>query len=531
MKRAAKTCVHPSGYFWVGIHEPSYNVLNHRLTNEIIKLGEVESGTIVKNEVNFPNCDLDIKSAQPIYEIPNSFPFWGTTYILGDVAARKAESDIPISFFPAGQTSFDKWSDFEKIDINFIPRPIILTIAQTCKNPNILKKLLPLCAEFIVDSNGQIKGLKYEKSEDGNIKAKIKDHDLYETLGNNPYLDDDLKRLLLLNPGVQGSSPIVGEYLEKGKCHIWEYLRANSYIPWGHYASNMAQDSIRYSVDELDIEDIRGLRHLYYQRIYTQLASILGFTHEKRGLFSEDELESLRAKIANIIKSKQKDLPFSSTLWGWNYGYDFSGSGFRLHASHQQIHQQFALIPENIKDKNTQNELPTYAIGDLVASFIKDYQEIYGRSFFDALISAILSNKRTDGRDDLEKSLVIFKDENVMVYVPKAQRSQGEIQVLCLKKVGNILEADLNTRRSLDKGILIAVKVLSSLGARMITCIEISKRFNSSEDQHLFYSFLPKHPQSPGAFSEQQGRWITGHFPEDFAKCCRKFLSSAFKSC
>ncbi len=40
-------------------------------------------------------------------------------------------------------------------------------------------------------------------------------------------------------------------------------------------------------------------------------------------------------------------------------------------------------------------------------------------------------------------------------------------------------------------------------------------------DQRLLYSFLPKLPESPGAFSETQLRWINGHFPEDFAAACR----------
>ena len=529
MNRRVRSCVHPDGYFLFGIHKPSYKVLNHRLNDEIIELGELDGHVIIKNKENFPKGDLTIKSAQHIYEIPNPFPFWGTTYILGNVADKKAGSDTPIYFSPAAQSSFDKWDDFKKIDISSIPRPIILTIAQTCKNPEILRSLLPLCAEFISDSKGKIKGLKYIKDKDGNIRPLIKDHDLYETLGNNPFLDDYLKQIMLLNPGVQGQSPIVGEYIEKEKCHIWEYLRANSYIPWGHYASNMAQDSIRYSVDELSLEDIKGLRHLYYQRIFTQLAYLLKIDIKKRGLFSEEELELLRKELLDHI-FKKRELLFTSTLWGWNYGYDFSGSGFRLHASHQQIHQQFALIPEEISAKGSVGMLPSYSVGDLVASFIDEYKKEFGSSFFDSLIKAILSNKRTDSRGDLEESLVIFKDENIIVYVPKAQRSQGELQLLCLKKVGNILEADLETRRSIDKGILIAVRVLSALGAKMITCIEVSKRFNSFANQHLFYSFLPKHPQSPGAFSEQQGRWITGHFPEDFALSCRKRLLTILNS-
>jgi hypothetical protein len=91
--------------------------------------------------------------------------------------------------------------------------------------------------------------------------------------------------------------------------------------------------------------------------------------------------------------------------------------------------------------------------------------------------------------------------------------------------VGNILEADTGVRRSLDRGIWVAVRVLGALGARMITVIEYAKGFdNPDEDQRLVYAFLPRLPESPGAFSESQLRWINGHYPEDFAAACRSRL-------
>ena len=95
-----------------------------------------------------------------------------------------------------------------------------------------------------------------------------------------------------------------------------------------------------------------------------------------------------------------------------------------------------------------------------------------------------------------------------------------------LEPVGNILEADSHLRLALDRGILIALKILEKKGVRMVTSIEYSKRFDSpSTDQRLLYVFLPKIPESPGAFSEAQLRWINGHYPEDFAYACRNVLS------
>ena len=90
------------------------------------------------------------------------------------------------------------------------------------------------------------------------------------------------------------------------------------------------------------------------------------------------------------------------------------------------------------------------------------------------------------------------------------------------KPVGNILEADPAMRESLDKAMLTAMRVLTRLGAAMITVFEYSKRFDARDtDQRILYVFLPRLPESPGAFSESQLRWINGHYPEDFALACR----------
>ena len=64
----------------------------------------------------------------------------------------------------------------------------------------------------------------------------------------------------------------------------------------------------------------------------------------------------------------------------------------------------------------------------------------------------------------------------------------------------------------------------------MITVFEYSKRFDRKDhDQRLLYTFLPRLPESPGAFSEAQLRWINGHYPEDFALACRLQMESAIK--
>jgi len=64
----------------------------------------------------------------------------------------------------------------------------------------------------------------------------------------------------------------------------------------------------------------------------------------------------------------------------------------------------------------------------------------------------------------------------------------------------------------------------------MITVFEYSRRFDALEaDQRLLYVFLPRLPESPGAFSEAQLRWINGHYPEDFALACRLNLEAVLE--
>ena len=195
------------------------------------------------------------------------------------------------------------------------------------------------------------------------------------------------------------------------------------------------------------------------------------------------------------------------------------------------------MIPEAVSgwyqgtdDKEGFEGFIPFASGDLIEDFIIRYRNETKTSFFQAYINAIRSNKRLDGREDLPQQLIIFDNDDAIVYVPKAQTSQWELQLMTVKPIGNIVEADLKTRKAIDQAMFVAVSVLSELGARMITSIEFSKRLNHGpDDQHLLYSFLPKLPESPGAFSEAQLRWINGHYPEDFAEACRLKLETVYK--
>ncbi len=549
-----RTCVAPSGKFIYGIHKPIFHVVNMRENNYVGPLGFFADNTPFENQSNFPPSAVEEPNADIIYEIPNPFPFRGVTYIAKSWAEEKAKNPSSIMLSEPPNVSFtatiQKWFGKnqltpEKKDAIFktLPKPLQLTIAGTSTDVDDLIRLADISCEFIFDKNTHHPcGLRYQKNVSGRSRPVINDKTLYEVIVNNPCLPDDYKRVMALKPGVQGGSEIVGEWSNistGGKTHVFEYLRRNSYIPWGHYAANMADDAVRYRVNDLSKTDMRALRHLYYQRTFVRLAQTLGISTEcERRCMAEEELESLRMQIIEALDTpfKRDNLEFNRTLWGWNFGFDYAPSKYRLHASHQQIHQQYAMVPAVVTEGLFQsgrnypgNMMAAFACGDLIADFIGQYRQQTGQKFFKIYTKAIYNNQRLNGKKNKDRSLVIYEDANVMLFVPKAQTSQWEVQLMTLRPVGNILEADLKTRHSIDYAILLAVQILEKMGAKMITTIEYSKSFNADndDDQRLMYSFLPRLPESPGAFSEAQLRWINGHYPEDFAAACRMKISAA----
>ncbi|MBW1867259.1 MAG: hypothetical protein JRI38_05895 [Deltaproteobacteria bacterium] len=539
-----RTCVTPDGSFVFGIHRPKYQVLNLRESHFSEIIGTLANGSSLLNTANFPDGPVKENSAVYIYEIPNPFPFRGTTYIGKTWADKNAENTSGIGLPPRPDVSMSKvieqWANSDHADskdagkfILSLPEPLLLALAANSTDPRDLEIMADACCEFVRDpQTGRPNGLPYHSGENSRPRPLIKNRLLFETLANNYFIPDDYKKVMVLKPGVQGTSKIVGEVKRPDtESHVFEYLRSNSYIPWGHYAANMAHDSVRYRIEDLSMADMKGLRHLYYQRTFVRLACELGLEESSfTGMLTENKLEEIRISILDkLALNPETRLKFNATLWGWNFGFDYSPSKYRLHASHQQIHHQFAMVPADVQigsgDTECGQDFPSYACGDLVRKFIREYRKETGTDFFNAYTRAIFTNCRMDGNDNRESSLIVYQDKNIILFVPKAQTSQWELQLMPLVPVGNIIEADTRVRNSLDTGLLTAIKALSALGARMVTVIEYAKRFDDNENgQRLLYSFLPRLPQSPGAFSEAQLRWINGHYPEDFAAACRDGL-------
>ncbi len=534
-----RTCITSEKLFQYGIHKPAYSVRNLRGEKKIEALGHLESAELYTNQANFPDGNIHVENADWIYEIPNPFPFKGSTFIDKEWADASVADPGRIRIPVREELSFTSLLQEENITASLLeklPPALLLCLAKTSTDATDLTRLAELSCAIEKDAEGIPSGLTYKKDGRDRTRAIIHDHTLFETVANNPDLPDSYKKVMVLRPGAQGGSEIVGA-VHNEQTHVFEYLRRNSYIPGGHYAANMADDAVRYSINRLTENDIQAMRHLYYQRTFTRLSDLLGLqqSHTQESL-SSAALEDIRQQIIAVIDDEY-DPRISATLWGWNFGFDYAASGYRLHASHQQIHQQYAMLPQSVQRFTSSplaasGQMESFGCGDLIAESIREYRRHYNRDFFADYLDCIRNNVRMDAQKDRDSSLVIWEDEQAMLFVPKAQTSQWELQLITLGKngttgAGNIVEADESVRESLNRGIYLAQKALAGLGAEMVTSIEYPKRLgkNGEKGQHLLYALLPRLPESPGAFSEAQLRFINGHYPEDFAAVCRKQLA------
>ncbi|MCK5194590.1 MAG: hypothetical protein KAQ71_12325, partial [Desulfobulbaceae bacterium] len=215
------TCVTPEGVFQYSLHEPEYPATNLREHDYVSTLGECEKKS-VDNSRNFPADSIKVVGADHIYEIPNAFPFKGTTYINSRWADKNAGDPLAIRLEKSRPSSFSKtvsdWlggqrAEHKDLDTLFssLPEGVLLAIATTSTDPDDLVRLAALSGEFIMGDNGLPTGLAYESGAQG-LRPKITHHDLFEAVANNPFLPDTYKDTMLLRPGAQGGSEIVGDW-------------------------------------------------------------------------------------------------------------------------------------------------------------------------------------------------------------------------------------------------------------------------------------------------------------------------------
>ena len=84
------TSITPQGRFRVGKHAPSYRVANLREQDHLCALGFLPDHSPVDNRENFPQGDVHVEQAHPIYEILNPLPFRGCTFIDSAWASARA---------------------------------------------------------------------------------------------------------------------------------------------------------------------------------------------------------------------------------------------------------------------------------------------------------------------------------------------------------------------------------------------------------------------------------------------------------
>ncbi|HFQ89122.1 MAG TPA: hypothetical protein ENK27_03510, partial [Desulfobulbus sp.] len=138
------TCVTPAGRFRVGVHKPSYEVINLRHRDRVGRLGILADGSPVDNQVNFPASDVREEQASWIYEIANAFAFRGTTYIDSAWARARARDPASIRIGPRPECSLlrvlGRHLEPEKARqvLAELPRPLLYDLAANSTDPEEL---------------------------------------------------------------------------------------------------------------------------------------------------------------------------------------------------------------------------------------------------------------------------------------------------------------------------------------------------------------------------------------------------------
>jgi hypothetical protein len=250
MTMKLRTCVSAAGRFVYGVHRPNFTADNFRETNGVADLGTFPDGSRHQNTSNFPSGPVHEPAADWIFEVPNAFPFRGTTYIGKTWADARAANPDAIGLPDTPELSFFKDHPDEQAatrTIRNLARPLQLALAATSTDARDLCCLAQMACTLWPEGDHVHPGAWPTGYPTAESKPVIADEALFDAVANNRHLPDAYKQAMVLRPGAQGGSEIVGEWRRSDPhSHAFEYLRRNSYIPWGHYAANMADDAVRY---------------------------------------------------------------------------------------------------------------------------------------------------------------------------------------------------------------------------------------------------------------------------------------------
>ena len=166
-----RTCVSPTGRFVYGVHRPHFTADNFRESTELTDLGILPDGSRHRNTANFPTGKVREPAADWIFEIPNAFPFRGTTYIGKAWADARAGNTEAIMLPKAPDISyFRSHSDEHSATrgIRNLPRPLQLALAVTSTDDRDLCCLAHLACTFCMDKqSNRPRGLAFEKDPAG----------------------------------------------------------------------------------------------------------------------------------------------------------------------------------------------------------------------------------------------------------------------------------------------------------------------------------------------------------------------------
>lgn len=118
-----------------------------------------------------------------------------------------------------------------------------------------------------------------------------------------------------------------------------------------------------------------------------------------------------------------------------------------------------------------------------------------------------------------------FENEYILVHAPFAPKFPHSIDIICKKKIGNILELNDYDRKIIAHSMLGVFHLLyNRCGVRDLNVVTHQTRFNSKNDSnyHLHWHFMPRNLNKLGGVEINLSNFVVAVFPEKTAEEIRK---------